>query len=126
MGDSFDVVLTEWYKSELLELPERDQVRVKRKLHDFCGKGWTAAITDQTVRHLRDGIHELRILGRGASFRVLFFLVPGRSPRVVVLTTCASKSEMKKRQRLKTEIERAKARRDVWQEQQRKRAKDEG
>jgi hypothetical protein len=126
MSDSFDVVLTEWYKSELLDLPEKDQVRVKRKLRDFSGKGWTAAIADQTARHLREGIHELRILGRGASFRILFFLVPGRSPRVVVLTTCASKSEMKKRQRLQAEIERAKTRRDLWQEQQRKRANDEG
>jgi phage-related protein len=120
MSDSFDVVLTEWYKLELLELPEGDQARVKRKLHDFSGKGWAAAITDQSIRHLREGIHELRILGKGASFRVLCFLVPGRSPRVVVLTTCASKSKMKKRKRFEAEIERAKTRRDLWQEQQKK------
>ena len=95
-------------------------------MHDFSGKGWAAATADQSVRHLREGIHELRILGKGASFRVLFFLVPGRSPRVVVLTTCASKSEMKKRKRFEAELQRAKTRRDLWLKQQRKRATDEG
>lgn len=125
MSDGVEVVLTEWYKAELLRLSEDAQDRIERKLRDFGQKGWAGAVADQSVKHLRDGIHELRILGRGASFRVLFFIVPGRSPRVVVLTTCAAKSAMKKRPRLEAEIERAKGRRAAWQEQQRKRAEDD-
>lgn len=125
MSDSFDLVPTPWYQSEILELPDAEQDRIERKLGDFREKGWKAATGDGTVKHLRDGIHEVRILGRGASYRVLFFLMPGRSPRVVVLTACVAKSVMKKRQRLEAEIERARTRRAAWQEQQRKRVDDD-
>lgn len=72
------------------------------------------------------GIHELRVLGHGAAFRILFFMMPGRSPRVVVLTTCATKSAMEKQQRLDAEVERARNRRARWLEQQRNGGSDEG
>lgn len=77
------------------------------------------------MKHLRDGIYELRVLGTGAAYRLLFFVMPGRSPRVVVLTTCASKSVMQKRQRMEAEIDRASSRRAEWLEQQQKREADE-
>jgi putative component of toxin-antitoxin plasmid stabilization module len=125
MSDSFDIVPTPWYQSEILALPDEDQERIERKLSDFRAQGWTAAAAKGTVKHLRDGIHELRILGTGASYRILFFLVPGRSPRVVVLTACAAKSVMKKRQRLEAEVERARTRRAAWQQQQQKRGNDD-
>lgn len=125
MGDQVEVVTTPWYDADLRELPEYDQRRIADRLKAFARKGWRYAIGDQTVKHLRDGIHEVRVLGRGAAFRVLFFIVPGRSPRVVVLTTCAAKSVMKKRQRLDAEIERARARRAWWLEQQKKEEDDE-
>jgi hypothetical protein len=125
MSDRLDVVATPWYESELLAFPAGDQDRVERKLRDFGQKGWTASVADQSVKHLRDGIHEFRILGKGASFRLLFFIVPGKSPRVVVLTACVAKSVMGKRQRLEAEIERAKSRRAAWLEQMRKRESDD-
>lgn len=81
------------------------------------GKGWCAAMGNETIKPLRDGIYELRVLGRGAAFRLLFFVVPGLSPRMVVLTTCASKSDMLKRQRMEAEIDRAIQRRAAWMEQ---------
>jgi putative component of toxin-antitoxin plasmid stabilization module len=124
MSDRLEVVLTSWYKAELLTFPEEDQDRIERKLLDFRRKGWNASVADGSVKHLRDGIHEFRILGTGPAFRVLFFLVPGRSPRVVVLTTCVAKSSVQKRQRLNAEVERAKHRRAEWRDQQRKRGND--
>jgi phage-related protein len=124
MGNEVEIVTTPWYDAELRELPEHDQRRVGDRLRAFGDKGWRQAIADQTVKHLRDGIHELRVLGRGAAFRVLFFVVPGRSPRVVVLTTCAAKALLTKRQRLNAEIERACVRRVWWLEQQKKEEDD--
>lgn len=124
MGDTFKLILTPWFKAERLVLPEEDQDRVNRKLRDFRQKGWAAATSDGSVKNLRDGIYELRVLGHGAAFRILFFLMPGESPRVVVLTTCAAKETMKKRKRMDAQIERAKARRAEWLEQQKKRGDD--
>lgn len=126
MSDQFEVVPSSWYTAEVRELPREARDRIDRRLANFANKGWAAALSDRSVRHLRDGIYELRVLGTGAAFRVLFFVVPGRSPRIVVLTTCALKSVMKKRQRMDAEIERATERRTAWLEQQRKRENDEG
>lgn len=120
MSDTLEVVPTSWFISEVRALPGEDRDRIDRRLGKFAEKGWTDAVGDGSVKHLRDGIHELRVLGRGAAFRVLFFLMPGRSPRVVVLTTCAAKSVMNKKQRLDAEVERAKDRRARWMEQQKK------
>lgn len=125
MSDALEVVSTEWFKEEFLALPRPDRDRVIRRVHKLPEKGWNAAIQDGTVKPLRDGIHELRVPGRGSAYRILFFLMPGRTPRLVVLTTCAAKSLTKKRQRLNAELERAKWRRAVWIEQQKKRRTDE-
>lgn len=117
MSDEIEVVASSWYTAEVRALPVDHRDRIDRKLTSLVAKGWSAAITDRSVKHLRDGIHELRVLGQGAAFRLLFFLAPGRSPRMVVLTTCAAKSAMAKRQRLDAEIERARNRRTAWTEQ---------
>jgi putative component of toxin-antitoxin plasmid stabilization module len=101
---------------ELGVLPKAHQDQIQRKLIAFAAKGWFAAMADGTVKHLQDGIYELRVLGHGPAFRLLFFVMPGRSPRVIVLTTCAAKSLTQKRQRLDAEIGRAKRRRAAWME----------
>lgn len=126
MSDSFEVVPTPWFVAELRAIQKADRNRIDRKLIKFAQKSWTDALADGSVKHLRDGIHELRVLGHGAAFRILFFLMPGRSPRVVVLTTCAAKSVMKKRQRLDAEVERAIDRRARWLEQHQNGGADEG
>ncbi|HEY0019739.1 MAG TPA: type II toxin-antitoxin system RelE/ParE family toxin [Longimicrobium sp.] len=120
MSDLLEVVPTVWYMAEVRALARKERDRIDRKLISLARKGWSAAVADLSVKHLRDGIYEFRILGRGAAFRILFFLAPGRSPRLVVLTTCASKSVMQKKLRLDTEVERAAGRRMAWLEQQRK------
>lgn len=74
-------------------------------------------MADRTIVALRDGIYELRVLGRGAAFRILFFVVPGRSPRLVVLTSVVATSVMKKKHRNDAELERAKQLRELWLEQ---------
>lgn len=121
MSDELEIVPTPWFVSEVRALQGEDRVRIDRKLALFVQKGWSGAMADGTVKHLRDGIHELRVLGHGAAFRLLFFLMPGRTPRVVVLTSCAAKSVMKKRQRMDAEVERASNRRAWWLEQQKAR-----
>jgi putative component of toxin-antitoxin plasmid stabilization module len=120
MSDLLEVVPTVWYTNEVRALPRKERDRIDRKLISLALKGWNAAMADLSVKHLRDGIYEVRVLGRGSAFRILFFLAPGRSPRLVVLTTCASKSVMQKKQRLDAEVERAAGRRAMWLEQQRK------
>jgi putative component of toxin-antitoxin plasmid stabilization module len=117
MDDSLEVVPTPWFLGEVRALQKRDKVRITRRLAEFVTKGWTKASKDGSVKHLRDGVYELRVLGRGAAFRLLFFLMPGRTPRVVVLTTCAAKSVIKKPKRMDAEIKRANDRRAQWLQQ---------
>jgi hypothetical protein len=120
MSDSLEFVASSWFTAEVEMLPRLHRDRIDSKVHTFVEKGWSAAMADETIKHLRDGIYELRVLGRGAAFRLLFFVVPGLSPRLVVLTTCALKSNMLKRQRMEAEIDRAIKRRSEWMEQRRK------
>lgn len=114
MSDEIEVVQTDWYTVEFAALPRMDQLRVTRKLDTLSNKRWGEAIADRTIAPLDDGIHEVRVLGRGAAYRLLFFVAPGRSRRVVVLTSCVLKGVMKKRAGLAAEIARAKARRQAW------------
>lgn len=116
MSDALEIVASSWYQLELQALPEAHRDRIIAKVLDCAAKGWSASMSDETIKHLQDGIYELRILGRGAAFRLLFFVVPGRQPRLVVLTTCAAKSRMTKRQQVAAEITRATARRAAWME----------
>jgi putative component of toxin-antitoxin plasmid stabilization module len=126
MDDGIDLVFSSWYNEELAALPSEQQARIEARIGRLPMKGWMEAMADRTIAPLRDGIYEIRVLGTGPAFRVLFFVVPGRTPRIVVLTSCVAKSVMTKRHRLDAELERAKVRRDLWLEHQRKRGTHEG
>lgn len=126
MSDAVEVVYSSWYNEELEGLPEHHKARVERRIDVFVEKGWSSSMRDETIALLQDGIYELRVVGRGPAFRVLFFLAPGRSPRVVVLTACLAKAKLTKRHRLEAELNRAKNRRTDWLEQQRKGKADAG
>lgn len=114
MHDEIRIDSSRWFTEELLGLPVKDAERVVDRLDSLQRKGWRAAITDGTIKHLRDGIWEVRVLGAGAAYRLLFFPAPARAMRLVVLTTCAAKSVVAKRKRLELEIDRAIRRRDEW------------
>jgi putative component of toxin-antitoxin plasmid stabilization module len=101
-------------------LPDDARAWIARKLSDLRNKPWDAAVRDRTVAPLRDGIWEVRIPGHGAAYRLLFFIVPGRSPRVIVLTSCVAKSRMVKQKLLTAAIARASNRRASWIEQEAK------
>jgi len=114
MSDDIEVEVTDWYRADLALLPKPDQARVTRKLVSLSKKPWSAAMADRTIAPLMDGIYEVRVLGRGAAYRLLFFVVQGRSPRLVVVTACVGKAVLKKKAGLAAEIARARARRQVW------------
>lgn len=125
MRDEVEVVGSEWYNEEVRALPRRDRDRIDKKVEYLREKGWTRSVGHQSVKHLRSGIYELRVLGRGAAYRLLFFVVPGRSPRCIVLTACVPKSVMKKKARLDAEVDRALGRRALWMDQQKEQGDDE-
>jgi hypothetical protein len=118
MRDEVRIVYTRWYNADLKRLPESSQAIIEKTIALLEEKGWEKALIARLIAPLQDGIYELRVNRRGAAFRILFFLAPGRTPQVVVLTTCAAKSEIKKRHRMNAEIKRAKERRAMWLEQQ--------
>ena len=117
MGDEVRIVTSSWFDEEFRPLPQPDRKRIDRRLLMFQGKGWTAALRDGTIEHLEDGIWEVRVLGTGPAYRLLFFPAPGRAMRLIVLTSCVSKTAVGKRRLLRQAIERAKRRRDLWIEQ---------
>lgn len=121
MSDALEVISTPWFEEEVLSLPQLDQDRIDRRIGDLLRKGWDDAVRDRTVKLLRDGICEVRILGHGPAYRLLFFLMPGHTPRLVVLTACAAKARLTKRRQMDAEIERAKWRRALWLDQQKRR-----
>ena len=124
MSDRIEVAYSSWYNAEVAALPDEQGVWIEQRVRAMLAKGWRRSMADRTVAPLRDGIYELRVLGTGPAYRVLFFIMPGRSPRMVVLTACVAKSVMIKRQRLDTELKRASERRAAWIAEQRKREDD--
>jgi putative component of toxin-antitoxin plasmid stabilization module len=121
VSDAIDVRLTEDCRAELRELPKPDRTWINGVIHGLQAKGWQAAMADRTIAPLQDGIWELRIVGHGAAYRILFFVMPGRSPRLVVLTLCLAKSDSQKTRVLKAAVARAARRRELWLEQEVKR-----
>jgi hypothetical protein len=117
MDDEIEVVSSPWFTEELLAVPEADAKRIVDRLSSLHRKGWRAAIADGTIKHLRNGIWEVRVLGTGAAYRLLFFPAAGRAMRLVVVTTCVAKSVIAKRKRLEQELDRAIRRRDEWIQQ---------
>ena len=120
MGDGVDITLTTECHEELRELPKPDRHWIGGVIKSFQQKGWQAAVGDQTIGPLEDGFWELRVVGHGAAYRILFFVAPGRSPRLVVLTLCLAKSESQKMRVLKAALGRASRRRLRWMEQEAK------
>ncbi len=120
MADEVDITLTTECRAELRELPRPDRQWIGGVIRSFQAKGWQAAVGDQTIGPLEDGFWELRVVGHGAAYRILFFVAPGRSPRLVVLTLCLTKSESQKMRVLKAALGRASRRRLRWMEQEAK------
>lgn len=118
MSDEIEVVKTDEFIAEVVVVPPNERARIERRLRTLRKKGWSASIKDRTVAPLRDGIYEVRVLGRGTAYRLLFCLIPGRSPRVVLLTTCVAKSLMTKKALLDAVIARAQARCATWLQKQ--------
>lgn len=120
MSDRLEVAFTDECRAELRELPRKHRSWIAGVVKQLQAKGWNAAVTDRTLAPLDDGIWELRIRGHGAAYRILLFVMPGRSPRVIVLTLCLAKSESQKMRVLKSAIARAARRRQVWIQQEAK------
>lgn len=123
MNDEIRIVSSSWFTAEFLELSAPARKRIDRRLAGLQEKGWTAALADGTIKHLEEDIWEVRVLGTGESYRLLFFPTPGRRMRLLVLTTCATKAAVGKRRLLSLAIERARSRRDWWIEQQKESAR---
>lgn len=121
MNDEVRVVITDWFLDDLGRLPLVDRRRVRGRLGELQRKGWSASAMNRDVAELEDGIWELRVVGRGSAFRCLCFLDSRARDRVVVLTACVAKASIKKRHVMAAEIQRAKVRRGLYLEQERRR-----
>jgi putative component of toxin-antitoxin plasmid stabilization module len=120
MAHEVEVITTEWYDAEFSSLEAVHRSRINRRIDLLQQTPWNVSLEKRMVAPLREGIYEMRVLGKGAAFRVLFFLAPGRTPRMVVLTACVAKSVMKKRRRFDAELARAETRRALWLERETK------
>jgi putative component of toxin-antitoxin plasmid stabilization module len=118
VSDLVRLEFTDDYLAEAASLPARQRDRIAERLAHLPVKGWSASVRDRDVAPLRDGIWEVRVLGRGAAYRLLFFVHPGNPGRLVVLTTCMDKASIKKPRVLNAAIERARTRREKWLSQQ--------
>lgn len=114
MDGPVEIEYTGWIVEELLALPAEQQARIAGRVRLLGARGLAASARLGHVKALEDGIWELRVLGKGPSFRLLFFVAPGRTPRLVVLTSCVRKSEMLRRNVLDAAVARARRRRDLW------------
>ena len=113
-GDRVSAEFTRWIIAELEELQRLDRWRVFNRIGVLEDKGWGDSMRRKDVVPLKDGIYELRVVGRGPAYRVLFFVMPGNPGRLAVLTSCVRKASMSKDRVKAAEINRALARRDAW------------
>lgn len=120
MNDDVRVVITDWFLDDLGRLPLMERRRVRGRIGTLQRKGWKASIMHRDVTALEDGIWELRVVSHGAAFRCLFFLDSRDADRLVVLTACVAKASIKKRHVMAAEIQRAKLRRGLYLEQERR------
>ncbi|HWK89182.1 MAG TPA: helix-turn-helix domain-containing protein [Longimicrobium sp.] len=114
MADEVKALFSGWMSDELRALPPDQQARVVRRVSLLERKGWSASVRSRDVVHLEDEIWELRVVGKGPAYRLLFFVVEGSVPRIVVLTGCVGKSVMKKPGLMALEVARAERRRREW------------
>ncbi|HEY7767310.1 type II toxin-antitoxin system RelE/ParE family toxin [Longimicrobium sp.] len=118
MRDDVRVIYTDEFRRELGAIPPEQQQRVMGRIAHQERRGWADGVKAGDLVPLRDGIWELRVVGRGAAYRVLFAPLPGEAARLLVLTSCSSKAQLKKRAVMDAELRRARARLDHWREQQ--------
>jgi hypothetical protein len=118
MRDDVKMAYTDDFRRELLAIPPEQQRRVARRIAHQERRGWADGVKAGDLVPLQHEIWELRIVGRGAAYRVLFALVPRDPVRLLLLTTCSSKARLKKRAVMDAELRRARARLDHWLEQQ--------
>lgn len=116
MSDVSEIEYTEEASKELASIPADRRAAVLSKIQQVKLKGWQKSLEVRDVKKLEGEIYEIRQVGKGASFRVLCFQTGGETGRIVVTTTCAAKSKLLKRKRLKQEIRRAENRRLQWLE----------
>jgi hypothetical protein len=114
MRDQVRAEYTPWFLDELDELPPDQQARVVRRVQMLERKGWTISVRDDDIKSLDGMIWELRVIGKGPAYRVLFAPLPGKNGRIALLTNCVSKGLMKKNGVKLAEIERALGRRGEW------------
>ena len=114
MGDGVQVEYTQAFVRELRALPPDQRARVVRRVDVLQRKGWGTSAQARDVVRLSPHIWELRVLGTGPAYRVLFFAIPGEPDRIVVLTRCVRKGLMKKTAVMASEIARAESRRREW------------
>lgn len=123
MSDVVRLEFTRDYLAEVAVLPARHRDRIADRLTYLPAKGWSASVRDRDVAPLRDGIWEVRVMGKGAAYRILFFVFPGDPGRMLLLTSCLDKASIKKQKVMDAAIERAKLRRDAWVAEQERRRK---
>ncbi|HEX2202992.1 MAG TPA: type II toxin-antitoxin system RelE/ParE family toxin [Longimicrobium sp.] len=117
-SDRVEAVFTGTVLDEMEALPPNEQIRILKRIALFERKGWSLSAQAEDIERLRGEIWELRVLGTGPAYRVLFFSIPGNPGRIVVLTSCVANSRAKKHAVGDAEIERAERRRQEWLRQQ--------
>jgi phage-related protein len=114
MLDSIMMVLTDSVVRELAALPAGQRNRVLARIRHVEQMGWTTAVRGGDLIPLRSRVWELRVLGTGPAFRILFVPTTTDMERRLVLTTCVSKAELKKRAVMDAHVRRALRRFEQW------------
>lgn len=115
MSDLQKVYFTEDAGAEIRALPGDRKAWIEAKVRHVTAVGWAESLRLKLVKDLKDkyGTHEIRIKGKGASYRLLCYPLSGLAGRIVVTTTCSGKGSLMGR-RLKQECRQAKNRLDKW------------
>ncbi len=114
MSDIANIVYMAEARKEIAALPAADQARVVARIEQVQKTGWQNALETQTVKKLRGDIYEIRVAGKGSAYRVLCFQTGGQGGRIVVTTSCETKSNLLRQRRLRQAISRAESRREKW------------
>lgn len=114
MSDLVRVAYTDRYARDYARVSPDQRRRIVRRLRVLQGKPWTAAVSDGTLAHLRDGVWEVRVVGSGPAYRLIGFVASGNPGRVLVLTGCSPKADIKKKAAMNSQVERAITIRATW------------
>ena len=88
----------DYYVKFLRELPERDQLKIRRSLLLMETED---RIPYHFIKYMRDGVYEFRVTSYGNEFRI-FFIYDGDT--IIILLNCYAKKTQKA---LKREIDKA-------------------